>query len=119
MYEQLREQFSAAVACGALLRGEKLPGVRSLATQLSINPNTVNRAYAELERGGIVVTRRGLGTFVAAKPKGERGAQRRKLAHRADRFVAESVALGCQSDDVVVAVRTALERQARLTGYAR
>lgn len=64
IYVQISTQIREAVASGALSLGERLPSVRELARQLTINPNTAAKAYEELERKGIVVKRRGRGTFV-------------------------------------------------------
>lgn len=65
IYVQIAEAFHLALARGDLKPGEKVPAVRELATQLLVNPNTVQRAYQELEREGLLTTRRGQGTFVA------------------------------------------------------
>ncbi|HHY46574.1 MAG TPA: GntR family transcriptional regulator [Firmicutes bacterium] len=65
IYAQIAEQVKRAVAGGILLPGDQLPSVRELAMKLRINPNTVARAYLELEREGVVATQRGRGTFVA------------------------------------------------------
>lgn len=69
MYLQLKEQIKTAVAGGALCPGDRLPPVRELAESLTVNPNTVARAYSELEREGILRGEQGRGTFVSgAKP---------------------------------------------------
>ncbi len=65
IYRQIVEQVKRAIARGPLAAGAALPSVRELAQQLVLNPNTVFRAYGELERAGIVYTKRGVGTFVA------------------------------------------------------
>ena len=64
IYAQIYEQISQAVAKGDLNPGEKLPPVRVLAAELVINPNTVARAYTQLEQAGLVGTKTGAGTFV-------------------------------------------------------
>lgn len=64
IYTQIVDNFRAQIAAGILRPGEKLPSVRELATQLSINPNTIQRAYRELEAGGIILTLPGKGCFV-------------------------------------------------------
>ncbi len=64
LYVQIVDQIREAVARGVLSPGERLPSVRDLAHQLTINPNTAARAYQELEKKGVVVTRQGRGTFV-------------------------------------------------------
>jgi GntR family transcriptional regulator len=68
IYVQLRDQLSALVGRGALTPGERLPTMRQVAVALRIDLNTVQRAYAELEREGILTLVRGRGTFVAARP---------------------------------------------------
>ena len=64
LWEQVLHQIRGAVARGELRAGEKIPSLRELAGQLRINPNTVMRAYQELERDGLTETRRGQGTFI-------------------------------------------------------
>ncbi len=67
IYQQLVEGVKEAVARGVLAVGEKLPSVRELAARTAVNPNTIAKAYQELEREGIIETFRGRGTFVAAR----------------------------------------------------
>jgi len=64
-YRQLMDQVAQALRLGQLQTGDQLPSVRSVVTQITINPNTVHRAYREMEHLGYVETRTGLGTFVA------------------------------------------------------
>src|SRR5579872_1189138 len=66
IYAQLDHGLRAAIATGRLEAGDQLPTVRQLAVDLQINANTVARVYAELERAGIIETRRGIGSFVVA-----------------------------------------------------
>jgi GntR family transcriptional regulator len=83
IYRQISDQVKVAVATGTLSRGEQLPSVRGLSEALVINPTTVQRAYMDLERDGVIETRRGQGTFVtgdgAVLPAGER--RRRAQEH--------------------------------------
>jgi GntR family transcriptional regulator len=103
VYAQLCEQIVAAVARGSLRRGEQVPSVRDVAAALGINPNTVNRAYAELEGHGVLETRRGRGTFVAsARPAGIRAP---RLSEMAKQFVGRARALGYDGPQIVSAVR--------------
>jgi GntR family transcriptional regulator len=67
IYLQLMEQIKHAVATGAIRASEQLPTIRKIAEELTMNPNTVARAYRELEREGIVEVRHGLGVFVAGQ----------------------------------------------------
>ena len=66
IYEQLKEGLRRLILTGSLPAGERLPSVRELAAQLSINPNTIQRAYRELEAEGYICTVQGKGSFVAA-----------------------------------------------------
>lgn len=66
IYEQIVERFRMLILKGVMREGEQMPSVRSLAMELSINPNTIQKAYAELERQGFIYTVKGRGNFVAA-----------------------------------------------------
>lgn len=66
IYEQVVERFSALILKGVLEPDSQLPSVRNLAMELSINPNTIQRAYAELERQGYIYSVKGKGSFIAA-----------------------------------------------------
>ena len=111
VYLQLRDQILHAIARGAVRAGSQLPTVREVAVALTINPNTVNRAYAELEREGILATQRGRGTFVIDHSRKEQRPHRHKLAESAERFVAQARALGFDGDDIVRAVAAQIKRQ--------
>jgi len=80
LYLQLMEQVKHAVETGALRPGDQLPGIRPLAEELVINPNTVAKAYRELEHGGIIELRHGAGAFVSAGVKGRKPADKVRLA---------------------------------------
>src|SRR6266571_1150783 len=68
IYAQLERGLRAAIATGRLRPGDQLPTVRQLAVELKVNANTVARVYGELERAGVLETRRGVGSFVSAEP---------------------------------------------------
>ncbi len=101
-YRQIIDQVRGALASGALSTGDQLPTVRQLAVDLAINPNTVVRAYRELELGGLLETHQGTGTFIStqtlARPVAER---ERQLAQIAADAVARSGAAGFTIDDLV------------------
>lgn len=105
IYRQLIDQVRHAVARGRLRPGFRLPSVRVLSRELVINPNTVSRAYAELEREGILHTRQGLGVFVA-KPQAElsTAVRRERLAVALETFLTEAVHLGFSADEVSTAL---------------
>ena len=69
IYTQIVDNFRSQIAAGILQPGDKLPSVRELAQQLSINPNTIQRAYRELEVGGVIQTIPGKGCFVCGIPE--------------------------------------------------
>lgn len=91
IYRQIMRQVKYLVTSGGLLPGEQLPPVRKLAQQLVVNPNTVARAYRELETLGVLVSRRGAGVFVAdgVNPLA-RHEQRKILAERLDQLLSEA-----------------------------
>lgn len=109
VYVQLQEQMLAAIGRGELRRGQQLPSVRDVAASLGVNPNTVNRAYAELERAGVVETQRGRGTFVSGKKTP--GANVARLIEIAERFVAHARSLGYEGTQIVGAVRSQVEQR--------
>jgi GntR family transcriptional regulator len=102
IYQQLVQQIRQAIARGDLQPEEKLPSVRQLSSELVINPNTVARAYTELEREGLLVSRPGLGLFVA-QPRTEltRAARDRRLAELLDQWLTEAVHLGYSAEQVI------------------
>ena len=69
IYEQVAERFKVLILKGALQAGEQMPSVRNLAMELSINPNTIQKAYTELEREGFIYTVKGRGNFIAGTEK--------------------------------------------------
>lgn len=110
LYVQIEEQIKTAIVSGVLQEGDRLPTVRELALELTINPNTVARAYRELERAGFIDTTPGRGTFVKAvqappMPEEER---RHRLSSVVDVMLTEARALGFADDEIVAAVRSAL-----------
>ena len=106
IYLQIVNQVKYLVAAGRLAPGEELPAIRVLAEQLVVNPNTVARAYRELEIAGVVSKRRTSGTYVsdAGSPLTRR--ERRKiLTERIDALLAEARQLGIPTDDVIELLR--------------
>ena len=103
LYEQLTRAIRFAIATGRLRVGEQLPTVRQLAVDLRVNANTVAKVYAELERSGILETRRGVGTFVSALhlTPVHREEHEKHLRELVDRFVEEASAMGFSTDDLL------------------
>ena len=101
VYRQLIDQVLVAIASGGLNAGDQLPTVRQLAVDLSINPNTVVRAYKELEIRGMLTTQQGPGTFITAKKVKSDEAQRQKrLSQMVGEFVARVSAEGYTVEDI-------------------
>jgi GntR family transcriptional regulator len=106
IYLQIVNQVKYLVASGRLTPGEELPAIRVLAERLVVNPNTVARAYRELEIAGVVEKRRTAGTYVsdAGSPLARR--ERLKiLTERIDALLAEARQLGVRTDDVIELLR--------------
>ena len=110
IYRQIVNQVKYLVASGLLLPGEELPPIRSLALQLKVTPNTIVKAYGELEIAGVVHKRQGSGTYVSeGRPKLARLERRRIIEQRIDTLLAEAHQLNFSADEVLRMVR---ERQA-------
>jgi GntR family transcriptional regulator len=103
IYAQLERGLRAAIATGRLKAGDQLPTVRQLAVELRINANTVARVYSELERAGVLETRRGVGSFVCATPERARSPREhdRRLRAFVTRVMADADEAGFALDDVV------------------
>jgi len=108
IYAQLDRALRAAIATGRLTSGDQLPTVRQLAVELSINANTVARVYAELERAGILETRRGVGTFVNATPAQAHPPKQheRRLRAFATRVLADAAEAWFTVDDLLEAIQS-------------
>jgi GntR family transcriptional regulator len=103
IYVQLREQILAMVGRGMLKPGAQIPTMRQVAVALKIDLNTVQRAYAELERDGVLTKLRGSGTFVADAPPPPRN-MRRQTLEMAHRIAAQAKARGIALDDLARAL---------------
>ena len=102
IYLQIVNQVKYLVACGRLGPGEELPPIRALAEQLLVNPNTIARAYMELERDGIVAKRHGSGTYVSDAGSPLARKERMKiLSERADALLAEAHHLNVDLESVI------------------
>ena len=106
VYRQIIDQVHAARAAGAARPGDQLPTVRQLAVDLAINPNTVMRAYRELELTGVLQTQQGTGTFLTDTKAEQSRAERDK---QLDRLVAEFVARAGREGFTVKELRSRLK----------
>lgn len=111
IYRQLVDQVRAAVAGGILAEGDQLPSVRDVAISSAINPNTVAKAYTELERIGLIATLRGRGTFVSGTPAGPEPLPARlgRLGPEVDRLIVSAHHLDIDGHELLKLVRQRLE----------
>lgn len=104
IYEQIRDGLRKLIVTGAMQPDEKLPSVRALAQQLSINPNTIQRAYNELENEGYIYSMPGKGSFVSGD-SGAEDARRQELKGKLRELVAELKELGVSGEELVALIR--------------
>ena len=102
VYRQIIDQVIGGIAAGALTAGDQLPTVRQLAVDLSINPNTVIRAYRELEIRGVLETQQGTGTFISQqKPQRDDADRQRRLNQLVGEFIARAGSEGFTVEDML------------------
>ena len=101
IYLQLMEQLKHAIETGALKAGDQLPGIRPLAEELVINPNTVAKAYRELEHEGVIELRHGAGAFVSASARGKRAAEKVRAGQSIVASAVEKLHARGMSDDEI------------------
>jgi GntR family transcriptional regulator len=107
IYRQIQDQIRLGIASGLLFPGEQLPTVRALAVLLEVNPNTVIRAYTELERQGVLTTEQGTGTFIAPQPAVtlDEDERRGKLLALCTEFLSQAASYGFSPADVLRAIQ--------------
>ena len=105
IYEQVQDGLRKLMVSGVLQEGEKLPSVRALASQLAINPNTIQRAYEALEREGYVYSIGGKGSFVAPRREVDNG-RKDELLKQLDAAVKELLFLGLTKEELIRRVET-------------
>ena len=106
IYVQIVNQVKYLVASGRLAPGEELPPIRALAFQLLVNPNTIARAYLELERAGVINKRHGSGTYVSdTKSPLARRERVKILTQRADALLAEAQHMDIDLDEILDLLR--------------
>ena len=100
LYEQVEEKLTELIAKGVLHEDEKLPSVRTLAIELSINPNTVQRAYKELETSGFIYTVQGRGNFVSGSDSWENSKQM-QILKEIEELILQAMKFGVTRDKIL------------------
>lgn len=113
IYRQIQDQIRCGIAAGQLSPGEQLPTIRALAVELAVNPNTIIKAYSELEHEGLLTSEQGSGTFIAARPTGALSAaqQQAKLQNLCVEFLAQAARYGFSPGEVVQAIQALNKRR--------
>lgn len=108
IYEQVIEKFQQMILCGALEPDSPMPSVRSLAMELSLNPNTIQRAYQELERQGYIYTLKGKGSFVSDSIKAA-DHKRKEVREELEKCVSNAIMAGITEDELRNLVEVSIE----------
>lgn len=111
-YLQLVHQVRRALKLGALREGDQLPTVREVVTRIAINPNTVSKAYRELEYEGLVAARAGVGTFVTASTSEDVLASLGPIRHDLEQWLVRARAAGLDDDSIEALFRAAFQNPA-------
>jgi len=104
IYEQVKSGFRELIISGILAHNEKMPSVRELASSLAINPNTIQRAYRELEQEGFICSVPGRGSFVSQNPDAAQ-ARKAELFSRFDKLWEEMTAAGITAEEIISKVK--------------
>jgi len=111
VYRQIIDQIKRDIAMGRLIKDEKLPTVRQLAVQLAINPNTIAKAYRQLEGEGIIVTRPGAGAFIANLDSNlSRSVRKRLLSDELERIAVEAFHMQIGTETLLELFNNAVEK---------
>jgi GntR family transcriptional regulator len=114
IWRQIEEGIRRLIALGALNPGAVVPSVRDLARDLRVNPNTVARAYQRLTEGGVLIVKRGEGTYVADQPAQPKKAERNEaLREAAMRYASSAIAIGAELDTATEELESAYDRVVR------
>ncbi len=111
IYEQIIDNIKHLVVSGVLQRDDQLPSVRQLAQELAINPNTIQKAYAELERQGVIYSLKGRGSFVGSSLQELRTVQQKELLEQLVALSTDLYRLQVPQDEVCAVVQQVYEQQ--------
>lgn len=111
IYVQVIEYIKKEIVTGRLAPGEKIPAVRELASELQVNPNTIQRTFQELEREGIAETRRGTGRFVTMNEEKITELRKEMAKELLDNFINGMNDLGFMEEELLLILRSSLEKK--------
>ena len=111
IYEQVRDGLRRLMVSGIIQEGEQLPTVRAMATSLAINPNTIQRAYSQLEKTGVIYSVKGKGNFVAADPKRLREEKMEQILQEMEKLLRQALALGVGRERMENWLHSLLEKE--------
>ena len=111
IYEQIVSSIEELAVRGVLEPDSQLPSVRQLAVELSINPNTIQRAYSQLEKTGVIYSVKGKGNFVAADPKRLRGEKMEQILQEMEKLLRQALALGVGRERMENWLHSLLEKE--------
>ena len=110
IYEQIKEGMKRLIVSGAMKEGDKLPSVRTMATDLAINPNTIQKAYNELENEGYIYSRRASGSFVMPRSAVAENTEQSELFERFDAIVKEMMFCGISRTEAELRMKNIYEK---------
>lgn len=116
IYEQVIEKFQQMILCGALEPDSAMPSVRSLAMELSLNPNTIQRAYQELERQGYIYTLKGKGSFVSNSMKAA-DHKRKEIQEELEKSISNAFMAGITEDELCDMIEMSIEKMKNKGNY--
>ena len=112
VYEQLKRQIKRGIVSGQYPNGHKMPSIRELAAELTVNPNTIAKVYRQLESEGFLISKQGSGFFVSESPANVETTRKELLGQLTEEFIAEAIELGIHPDRIRETVMNRLEGRA-------
>ena len=113
VYEQLKRQIRLEIATGRYPAGDRLPSIRELASQLTINPNTIAKVYSQLETEGFLVSKTGSGFFVKLEKEHLSVTRKKLLEEMTEEFISKAVAIGFSPGEVTQALSVKLKLEGK------
>ncbi len=111
LYEQIVDNVKTLILTGDMAPNEKLPSVRSLARELGINPNTIQKAYTELERQGVIISLPGRGSVITPETEGVRMRQRQQLGANLGAIASQAALIGMTREEFIVMADPAWQKK--------